>query len=198
MSSIQALCEKAVWLEGGNVKEIGTTSQVVHRYLESSAMIEAVPVADRLDRTGDGSVRICSIQIQDVDGQSVIRTGSRLKVTIGYASEKPVIQPQIYASIYDLSHTGIYALDSEAVGGIPETLPPKGKLTCVTDPIHLTPGRCYVNVGILKSGMMADRVEYAAYFDVEADDFYGSGKAPERDWVLCVLRHRWYAGKEAL
>ena len=125
----------------------------------------------------------------------MIRTGICLKVTIEYASEKPVLRPRIYVSIYDLSYTGIFALDSDAVGGIPETLPSTGILTCVTDPIHLTPGRCYVNVGLLKGGSMADHLEYAAYFDVESDDSYGSGKAPKRDWVLCTLQHQWSTGE---
>jgi lipopolysaccharide transport system ATP-binding protein len=196
MSTIQALCQKTVWLDAGQVKEIGPTAQVVRKYFEMMAANEAAPLAERHDRTGDGSARIRSLQIQTVDGQSVIRTGSRLKLTLTYASDKPLLNPRIYASVYDLSHTGIYALDTDVVGGIPEVLPPTGSLTCVTDPIHLTPGRCYVNVGLLKGVAIADRVEYAAYFDVEADETGASGKTPRRNSVLCLLKHQWFLGEE--
>ena len=191
MSTIQALCRKTVWLELGRVEAIGPTPQIVQHYLESVTSSEAIPVEDRTDRQGDGSVRVHSIRLQDGNGSSVIRTGSQLKVTIEYAAEKPVNFLQVYVSIYDLSHTGIYVLDSDVVGGLPERLPPKGVLTCRTDPINLTPGRCYATVGLYKGNVLADRVGGAAYFDVEADDFFKSGKMPSRSYVLCAIRHQW-------
>ncbi|MGB5618732.1 MAG: ABC transporter ATP-binding protein [Desulfobacterales bacterium] len=194
MSTIQALCRKTMWLDLGRVAAIGPTPQIVQRYLESVTSSEAIPMEDRVDRQGDGSVRVSSIRLQDGNGSSVIRTGSRLKVTIEYASETPVNFLQIYVSIYDLSHTGIYVLDSELVGGLPERLPPKGVLTCLTDPINLTPGRCYATVGLYKGSTLVDRVGCAAYFDVEADAFYESGKIPERSYVLCTIRHQWFNG----
>ncbi len=195
MSTIQALCPKTMWLDMGKVVKIGPTPEVVHRYLESVTTSEIISVEDRSDRQGDGSVRISSISIQDGNGTSVIRTGSRLKIMIEYTSEKPVNFLQVYVSIYDLSDTGIYVMDSDLMGGLPERLPPKGVLTCLTDPINLTPGRCYATVGLYKGSAMADRVGCAAYFDVEADDFYESGKTPERDYVLCTIRYQWFAGE---
>jgi len=194
MSTVLALCRKTMWLDSGRVAEIGPTPQIVQRYLESVTSSEAIPVEDRSDRQGDGSVRVSSIRLQDRNGSSVIRTGSRLKVTIEYAGEKPVNFLHVYVSIYDLSHTGIYVLESDAVGGLPERLPPKGVLTCLTDPINLTPGRCYATVGLYKGSVLADRVGCAAYFDVEADDFYESGRIPSRSYVLCTLRHQWFNG----
>jgi lipopolysaccharide transport system ATP-binding protein len=194
MSTIQALCRKTIWLDLGRVEAIGPTQKIVQRYLESVTSSEPIPVQDRPDRQGDGSVRIRSIRIQDGNGTSVIRTSSRLKVTIEYASDKPINFLQIYVSIYDLSHTGIYVLDSDAVGGLPEKLPSTGVLTCLTEPINLTPGRCYATVGLYKGSTLADRVGCAAYFDVEADDFLESGKTPERSYVICTIRYQWSAG----
>ena len=191
MSTVQALCRKTMWLDLGRIKAIGPTPQIVQRYLESVTSSETIPVENRTDRQGDGSVRVCSIRVQDGNGTSVIRTGSRLKVTIEYSSEKPVNFLQIYVSIYDLSHTGIYVLDSDAMGGLPDRLPPTGVLTCLTDPINLTPGRCYATVGLYKGSTLADRVGCAAYFDVEADDFFKSGKTPSRSYMLCTIRYQW-------
>jgi lipopolysaccharide transport system ATP-binding protein len=198
MSTILALCPKTMWLDLGKVNAIGPTRQIVQRYLESVTSSDAIPVEDRSDRQGDGSVRIHSIRIQDGKGTSVIRTGSRLRVTIEYVSEKPIHYLQVYVSIYDLSHTGIYVLDSDAVGGLPEKLPPKGSLTCLTDPINLTPGRCYATVGLYKGSTLTDRVGNAAYFDVEADDFFKSGKTPSRSYMLCTIRYQWDAGEGKL
>jgi hypothetical protein len=42
---------------------------------------------------------------------------------------------------------------------------------------------------------MADKITYAAYFDVEVDDFYGTGKLPKREWTMTVMKHRWRSGE---
>jgi lipopolysaccharide transport system ATP-binding protein len=191
MATIQALCKKTVWLDKGRVLEVGPTKEVVHRYLELETLNEAIPVDKRADREGDGSVRIESIRIQDEQGTSVIRTDSRLMITIDYTSENPVNFLEICISIRDLSDIGIYVLDSELVGSLPEKLPRKGRLICLTDPINLTPGRCYATVGLYKGNTIVDRVRCAAFFDVTANDFYGSGKIPERDDGLCTIRYQW-------
>jgi hypothetical protein len=64
-------------------------------------------------------------------------------------------------------------------------------VTCVTGPLNLTAGRCYLNVELFKGLAGADEVAYAAEFDIEEEDFYGTGKMPDREWALGVLAHRW-------
>jgi lipopolysaccharide transport system ATP-binding protein len=193
MASVQALCHRALWLDQGGVVEAGPTTEVVRKYLEATATLDSVPVSQRLDRQGDGSARITSLQIEDAEGGGSIRTDSRLRVTLGYEAERPLRHLQVYVSIYDLAHRGIFALNSNHVGGIPEELPRVGTMTCLTDPINLTPGRCYANVGLVKGGVIADRVEYAAYFDVEPGESKASANLPSRSWVLCLLDHTWSA-----
>ena len=67
----------------------------------------------------------------------------------------------------------------------------KGRVICLTDAINLTPGRCSVNVALLKNGVMADYLQEAAYFDVEVDNVSRVGKVPARSWVLCVIKQEW-------
>ena len=199
MSTIQMLCEKTVWLDSGIVQDIGRTAEVVQHYLASMTTNEAIPLADRTDRRGDGSVRLSSIRIESADEHSLIRITTRLRITIEYVSNKPLINSRFYVEVYDLNHTGIYLLDSDCTGGLPNVLPARGTLVCETEAINLTPGRCYVNVTVRKGKATADYVEYAAYFDVEEEDFYPAGRIPKRDWVMCVIPHKWFmVGEESL
>ncbi len=94
-------------------------------------------------------------------------------------------------TICDYTNTGIYLFDSAAVRGIPETLPASGGVFCTTGPINLTPGRCHINIALFRGTAMADHIEQATSFDVEADEFYRSGRVPSRAWGLCLLRHQW-------
>jgi lipopolysaccharide transport system ATP-binding protein len=197
MAAVQSLCKKALLLNQGRVREIGPVHHVVQEYLKTAAegSEEKNPLDQRRDRQGDGSARFTGVKIESADG-GMICCGSRLKVTVQYESERPLRNSRFLVSVYDLTNTGIFLLDTDAVGGLPETLPARGSLTCVTDPIRVTPGRCYLNLALYKSSGMADHVEYAAYFDVESENLYGHGSIPERQWVLCLIGQEWTVGEE--
>ncbi len=192
LASIQSLCHRAIWMDGGRVTADGPPGEVVRDYLRAAMTDDIQTIDERTDRHGDGSARLTSIKVENVDAEAAIRSSSRLKITLGYRSAKPLQNPRFVVSVYDFSDTGIFVFDSDAAGGLPETLPAEGSVTCVTEPINLTPGRCFVNLRLSKGGADADYLAQAAIFDVEADDFHGSGKVPDRNWVLCLLKNEWF------
>lgn len=197
MTTVRALCQKAYLLNSGRIDYEGSTSGAIERYMQSVKslmMSDTTSLEQRQDRSGDGSAMLIGVKIEDADGKEIIRPNSRLKVTIYYKSDRPLTRPQFSATIYDdLKDIGMISLHSEFVGGLPETLPPQGTVTCLTEPIALTPGRCYLNLSLLKAGVMADYIQYAAYFNVETDDIYGTGKLPDRDWVFSLRQQQWLA-----
>jgi lipopolysaccharide transport system ATP-binding protein len=178
-------------LNHGKVQQVGPVGEVLQTYMKTAAETEANPLDQRRDRQGDGSARVTGIKIETVEGNTLITTASRLRVTVDYESDRPLRNARFLVTVYDLTNTGIFLLDTDVVGGLPEQMPAKGSLTCTTDPIRLTPGRCYVNLALYKSSGMADHVEYAAYFDVESENVYGHGTIPERGWVLTVMGQQW-------
>ncbi|MGB5713306.1 MAG: ABC transporter ATP-binding protein [Waterburya sp.] len=201
MATVRALCQKAYLLNSGQIDYQGSTSGAIERYMQSVKslmMSDATSLEQRSDRSGDGSAMMIGVTVEDAEGQEVIRPSSRLKVTIYYKSDRPLNRPQFSATIYDdQKDVGMISLHSDIVGDLTETLPAKGKVTCVTEPIDLTPGRCYLNLSLLKAGVMADYIQYAVYFEVETDDVYGTGKLPGRDWVYCLRQQQWFANDEA-
>ena len=191
MASILALCERVILLKGGTMLANGPTREIVREYLKSTTAEEIVVLEQRTDRDGDGSARLLSCQVESVESGHFVSSSSRMKFTLAYQSDRPLKHVRFLVTIYDYSNTGIYLFDSDAVGGIPETLPARGVVTCTTEPINLTPGRCYINLALFRGTAMADYVEQAASFDVEADEFYHTGRVPSREWVLCLLQHKW-------
>jgi lipopolysaccharide transport system ATP-binding protein len=189
--SIQSLCRRALWMHDGRLRNDGAAPEVVGDYLQHAVSQEVKTLADRQDRQGDGSARMTSIGIEPADDEPVIRSTSRLRITIGYRSAKPLLHPRFVISVYDFSDAGLFVFDSDASGGLPETLPAQGSVCCETEPINLTSGRCFANARLLKGGAVADYLQQAAVFDVEPDDFHGSGRLPGRDWVLCLLKNKW-------
>ncbi|MEX2529304.1 MAG: ABC transporter ATP-binding protein [Gemmatimonadota bacterium] len=192
MSMIRTLCPKTVWIDQGRLKALGETARVAYDYQEATVESGTVPLAERPDRTGDQSVRLRSLRIRPVEGGSVISITSRLRVEIEYESDRPLRQPRFYLDVCDVRGTGIYALDSDCTGSIPHMLPARGKVVCETDYMNVTPGRCYVNLAVFKGGMLSDRVDAAATFDVESANFYPTGVMHEREWTMGVIEQRWY------
>jgi lipopolysaccharide transport system ATP-binding protein len=196
MPAILSLCNRAIHLNHGRIIGEGAPTTIVQQYLEKETSSAETPLNQRLDRSGDGSVRISSLQIESTDPDNVIRPKSRLKITIGYHSEKPFYRPQFVVTIYDAMEVGIYLLHNDFVGGLPEILPPAGKVTCLTEPINITQGRCFLDIELLKGNVQADYVPHAGYFDIVTDDVFGSGMVPTRDWVLGILDHQWWLSDE--
>ena len=94
--------------------------------------------------------------------------------------------------ISDHLNQSISLLSSEVAGGLPDKLPARGCVTCMTGPLNLTPTSCVVNVALLVGGTIVDQVKQACTFEVEPDDFYGTGKLPNRQDALCLLEQDWH------
>jgi lipopolysaccharide transport system ATP-binding protein len=191
MSSVLSLCTTAALLEEGSVAFRGSPQEAAARYLQSNSLVETVALEDRIDRSGDGSARFTSVQLESTDPDGVIRSSSCLKLTIGYRSERPLRNARFVAYVDDQSEAGVFVLDSESAGGLPEILAPSGTVECTTAPINLTPGRCRVHMTLMKGGAEVDFVKFVTAFDVESDDFFGTGKVPDREWVMCLIRNSW-------
>lgn len=198
MAAIQALCTHALLFSQGQLVFQGPTDEVVTVYQNiGERLIQAVPLEARQDRMGDGSVKITSVTIRDADGSSQISSFSRLKITITYESSAELLYPCFLVGIYDRNNTGLFFLDSDAIGSLPHRLPASGKVTCLTGPIHLSPRYCTVNVAIFRGGsggIQADYVQSATGFEVLPSDLYGTGKLPPSHFVT-LASHEWSANK---
>jgi lipopolysaccharide transport system ATP-binding protein len=191
--SLLSLCNRAIRMEEGCKADDGPAKKVVESYLQSVGPIESIPIDQRLDRQGDGSVKLIRVSIESTEPDKVIRSRSGIKIKISYSSPKPVRDPQFYISVLDYA-TGVrlFIFDSDVSGSLPEILPPEGDVLCLTDPIDLSPGRCFLNVSIDRGGVSADYVHRAATFDVEAEDVHRSQKIhPHHLGALCVLKNKW-------
>lgn len=191
MTSILSLCSRAMHLKHGQLVQDGTAREVVRDYLEGTKSQEIVALDERKDRGGDGSARMVSMQLESADSGAIIRSMSRLKISITYQGERPIRHPRVVITVYDYSNTGLFVFNSDAVDGLPETIPASGTVTCVSDPINLTTGRCYLSIAFFRGDVMSDYVSYAAYFDVEADEIPWLKSVPPRDWVVGLLKHNW-------
>jgi homopolymeric O-antigen transport system ATP-binding protein len=191
-AAVRALCQRAYLLDAGRIVASGPAAAIVDDYVSAVQRRQASPVHERTDRGGDGSIRITSVDVADASARA-ITSSSRLRVTLAYESESALRHPRFAVTIHDAEDEVIafYRLDTDAEPGLPDVLPARGRLVCVTGPINLTAGDCGVKVAAWRGGTLADHVERAGSFTIHADDFYPSGRPPGRARGAGLIRHNW-------
>ncbi len=108
MVTVENLCPRTLWIDKGEIREDGQTSQVIRNYLavlrDKKGDEAALPRFDGIDhpsvfdltnmphREGGGELRYTSMEFLDQYGQpkTVIRSGDTLKVRFYYRVYKPV------------------------------------------------------------------------------------------------------------
>ncbi len=197
-AAVSALCERAYLLDGGRIISSGPAAEIVDEYLDAAHSTLSIPMHDRTDRSGDGSIRVTSLKISDLEG-GAITSSSRLRVELEYSSAAEIRNPRFAISVQDDDGVLVfYRLDTDIEHGLPELLPASGSIVCTTGPINLAAGDCRLKVSAWRGGSLADLVEGAATFTIHADDFYPSGRPPTRYKALGLIRHEWSVSANGL
>lgn len=112
LGSIQTTCNRAIWLEKGEMRIDGRPIDVAMHYLSRVAEREKqataaanLPTLENGLRWGTGRVQLESVQLCDSAGtpQSVFKTGEEMQVRIRYRCKERVAPPVIGLSIHHQS-----------------------------------------------------------------------------------------------
>ena len=191
MAAVQSLCELAYLLDHGQIVRSGVVGDVLAFYMQSISETAAITLTDRTDRKGDSRVTLTSISIDNGTDGSPVRCSDTMRIVMGYVSEDNLVGASVLIGIYDQFGRPVFFLDTRTAGWTPESLPPSGFITCVTSPVNITPGTCHVNVAISLGEILADHIKHVCSLEVVPDDFYGTGKLPDRQRALCLLKQKW-------
>jgi len=92
MNSVRALCKSGIVLENGSVSFSGTADEAVAKYLSINQNTEGVSIADRVDRVGNGKIRVENIFLRNKAGEEIADTfvGDYLKIEFHISADKDV------------------------------------------------------------------------------------------------------------
>ncbi|HYN35474.1 MAG TPA: ABC transporter ATP-binding protein [Actinomycetota bacterium] len=111
LGSIEQLCDHALWLDHGSVKEIGPSHEVTRSYLESVNAKEAARHVPDLDQEpaqtawrGSGEVRVVAVELLNAEGSSTnfLLTGGPGVFRVHYRADQQVARATMSISIEDL------------------------------------------------------------------------------------------------
>lgn len=177
---VQTMCDRAAWLDHGEVRAVGPGSQVVRHYLDQVNRDEEARYegeeegldlgGDRPVRRGSGEVVVDRLEYLDATGEQTLvgHTGDPLTIRLHYLAEEPVVNPSVTVGVARQGGGGISTTSSRLDEVDLGTWSGEGHVDLVVDRLSLVPGSYQLTTGIWDEHVLHP-------YDVQ-----------ERGWVLHV------------
>jgi len=199
MASIQSLCSRSILLEQGHSVRDGATADIVRDYLSTfdergSGVVDLRSPA--IPRAGKSTI-FSSLEIRNGKGDvtSTFLPGDDL--VFDFALDPPLVikQPAVHIGFDDFMGRRIFSIGTSYSGVHWPVLDRPSVIRCVVPDLRLVPGKYSISicVGTVYEPWM-DAIFNAASFDVDAADYFGTGRVPPSelgvmlvpaDWKIC-------------
>jgi lipopolysaccharide transport system ATP-binding protein len=193
MGTVSQLCQSVVRLEKGRVVQAGEARRQVEEYVKAQRAEAGRPVADRRDRTGDGSARILDAWFA-ADGRRTDRVvaGQPVDVLVRYSARTPMRNPVVHIALYNEVGDATAYTNSGYQGIRDVRLTTDAVVRCRVANLDLLPGHYYLNVCLCEGGAEADHVESATDLVVEAGDRFGHHQPHPSSFGQFLPRCSWH------
>jgi lipopolysaccharide transport system ATP-binding protein len=195
MPAIESMCGSALLLVEGRCAARGGTAAVVQEYLRDLSRATTTPLRERTDRSGSGEVRFVSVSLEDHDGSrlSAFQCGDEaiVHLMVDNRTKRELRDFRISLGIDNEMGQRVALLDTMLVGTDNSVLPSGyGSVRVVVPKMALIPGRYRLTIFSIVNKVVADWVDHAAIFDIEAGDFYNTGQLMLNEQGMFLLDHR--------
>lgn len=189
LDAVSTLCTRALLLSHGQVVMDGAVQDVIDHYITGVFTAASVSLRERTDRYGAGCLRFTETWIEDEDGNRLAnaKAGAPLKIVAAYEKVADDALGDLTVTFWLHSAKNVHLMElSNKISGqeFDGDIPERGRVECTIPRLPLNVGGYYYHVFLQSYGRIQDLVRQAGTFDVEAGDFYGSGKLPEPKWAL--------------
>lgn len=195
MAALQNICQRAIVLNFGSITKDDTVNESISHYLNSVTVNAATELEKRKDRQGNQSVKFTAFQLTDFDGNSINNaySGQDIALQFNYKclDHENISNIQIDIGIHGKFDENLFHLSTKTVDTNIKGLHKEGKFICKIPNLPLQPGIYSFNLFCLASGIVADWVKNAGMINVEAGDFFETGKLPDIRQGVFLINHSW-------
>lgn len=179
MTSVKNMCDRAVWLEHGNVTGIGDPGDLVDAYTEHM-LGQNLRNTDGSVRRGSGEIQVTEVEMFVDDDSAPVkrcRTGDRVRFRLHYQATKAVPQPVVGIAIESLAGALVTAPNTRDVGLVPPSMSGSGVIDVTIPRVDLLPGTFDLHCSITDFNMahVYDHLHTALRFDVMTGKPYETG-----------------------
>lgn len=199
IASIKNLCSRSILTHQGQVIEDGLSGSVIDYYLEKiiNTTNNNTPLSIRTDRTGSGDIILVGFHIENINGKTIysIKSGEDFILAFKYENKKDILLKNVDIGFSIHSSTNnqmLSVLYSSYVGKLFNDIPSSGYFRCVINHFNFAPGRYKVGARVVVNNIEADwPKDWIGFFDVDLNDYYGTGIVGYKDDVPFLLTGRW-------
>lgn len=123
MGTMRTFCDRAAWLENGELQAVGTASDIVDRYTGEAE--RPIDLGDGIKRFGTGEVQFTDIELLREDGTPLDSVDPTRPVTVrlSFLAHEPIERPDFAISIRDSQQTAVFNIAGHDREWLPERLP---------------------------------------------------------------------------
>jgi len=182
MAAVKALCTQALVLKNGRVDfEKGNTELAIHHYLKLEDELMALPLHDRKDRQGLGTIRLVKMEYINNLGYQVGQfiSGEKVEIRVHYENQSNDVGQNNMIGILITNSEGLVVLDlsSEYTGFEFKWSHGKSHISCIIDKLPLSGGSYFIELIVWQNGNLQDWIQNAANLNIEEGDYYGTGQS---------------------
>lgn len=175
MVAVEALCSKAMIISEGRNSVLGSTPEIIKKYLEEISKYSIISINDRKDRRGKGNIKFKEIRFTGSNGDdsNIYAVGDDIYIYMKVESFYPMdVTAKLGLSIRTTSEVGLISCDSALKNKI-HTIPgfSESTLVCKVYSPPLNHGNYYVNLSIFRGNDPEDWITSAAKFSIESGTF---------------------------
>lgn len=179
---VKRFCNKALWIDAGNVREIGSATDVCDKYNDYMYQVEN-PSDDTTEHSGNtgAPAKILSTKLNS----DFVKTGESLTLTIEYEVKDEIIEGLLVgAALYSSERKYLYGINTDLDQKQIINVKGKHKIDYIIPKLPLLPGSFSFDVGVMgeKSLVGFDYVTDASKFTV-FNDYEGEG--------IISIDHEW-------
>jgi len=183
MVAVQNLCSRVTILENGKLTFNGDVNKGINYYLSNNMQkIDSVPLSERKDRDGIGTLKFDAIEIINESGDKVteVRSGQKITIKLKYSKEREFDDVNFRIQFFDNDHSLRFLCNSLHTEEKYHRTANRNTTECIIQKFPLPEGEYFINIRARSQNLgVLDDIEYATKLNVVGGDFYGTGKIPE-------------------
>ena len=174
LAILQALCDRGVLLERGEVVTDAPVTEAIDSYLRTLERAAGKDLLERTDRDSRGydESHIRRVAIHDVEGghADTVVAGRPATIVVEVTEVLPMTECRL--TIHNSLGHAVATLDSEISAPLDVRDPELGaRIECEVDALPLLPGRYRIDVVLKGKRQVQDGLQAASFFDVEPGVF---------------------------
>jgi len=198
MAAIEHLCTRVIWVENGKVRQDGNSTEVIKNYLGAFGGAERTSFDFRNveNRNGNGDIRYTGMELINSDGaiQPIVRSGDSVIVRLHFHAEKPIKKPYFALELFTDAGVKVTSFNTWVSGlNIDLLSPGSGYIDLDIGSLNIRADRYYISLWLASpNNLWYDRLDHCATLDVDASDFYQSGREMNtQNFGIVLLPCQW-------